>query len=102
MGDRIYQDKTGYIEGFLDTDGYWWIDYFVIYPKFRGKGLARNLAKHIPRKAKLLAWPMYNLLGKKLNVDSLVKFYRSLGFKLVKNKSKLGLPTNDTFMYRSK
>lgn len=84
--DMIYKDKTGYIKGYLRSDGWWWIAEFVINPKFRGKGLARELAKHIPRKSRLYAWPMFNMPGKKLGVDDLKNFYRSIGFKDVENE----------------
>jgi len=76
----LYKDDTGYITGYLNNDGYWWIEEFVIFPKFRGKGLARNLASHIPKKSKLLAYPLVNMGGHQLSQENLKKFYISLGF----------------------
>ncbi len=79
--DIIYKDEHGYIKGKLKPDGYWWIDKFYVYPEFRGKGFARDLASHIPQKAKLLAQPLKVKGEDTLDRDPLIKFYRSLGFQ---------------------
>jgi len=76
----IYQDDSGYISGYLRKDGYWWINELVVYPKQRGKHLARKLADHLPYKSKLLAFPMFGKAGKTLTQDQLIAFYQSLGF----------------------
>lgn len=77
----IYKDDYGYIKGKLQKDGYWFIDKFFVYPEYRGKGYARELAKHIPQKAKLLAQPLYVKGETVLDRDPLIQFYKSLGFE---------------------
>lgn len=78
----IFKDKTGYICGYKLKDDYWFISKFVIHSKFRGKGYARDLAKHIPQKAKLWAYPLFNFKEDScLNRNQLIKFYLSLGFE---------------------
>ena len=79
----IYENETGYIKGYLAEDGYWWIMEFVIKPKYRGKGLARQLASHLPNKCRLMAHPLYNMGNVSIGVEDLIKFYESLGFKIV-------------------
>ena len=76
----IYEDKTGYIKGYLREDGYYWISEFLIYPEYRGRGFARKLASHMPRKAKLLCYPLMKQGSDILQLDALVAFYKSLGF----------------------
>lgn len=78
----IFKNSHGYISGYQLKDGYWFISKFVIHARFRGKGFARELAKHIPQRAKLLCYPLYgfnddNLLTR----EQLKKFYLSLGFE---------------------
>ena len=75
----LHKDKTGYIKGHLKDD-YWWIEEFVVYPKFRGKNLAKILAIHLPRKSKLLAQPLFNMAGPHITKESLINFYKKLGF----------------------
>lgn len=77
----IYQDEHGYIKGKLLKDGYWWIEKIYVYPEYRGQGYARELAKHIPEKASLLAQPLFVKGEKVLNKDDLINFYKSLGFE---------------------
>lgn len=79
-GSIIYQDKTGYIKGYLRKDGYIWIDEFVIYPKYRGKKLAYKLAEHLPAKCKLFAYPLFNMKGTHMEAEKLMQFYEKLGF----------------------
>lgn len=83
----IYEDETGYIKGYQNDDGRWWIMEFVINPKFRGKGLARELAKHLPRKCRLYAYPLFNMKGNKLDLEALTRFYESLGFRFEGDKN---------------
>lgn len=77
----IYQDEHGYIKGHLRPDGYWWIEKFFIYPEYRGQGFAKDLAGHIPQKAKLLAQPLKVKGEVILDRDPLINFYKSLGFE---------------------
>lgn len=77
----IYNNEYGYIKGKKLPDGYWWIDKFYIYPEFRGKGVARELAKHIPEKSKLLAQPLIVKGQTHLPRQPLIDFYKSLGFQ---------------------
>lgn len=79
----IYHDKTGIIKGYIRPDGYWWIEEFEIYPEYRKKGLSKNLATHLPAKCKLLAYPLFNKQGEHISQKDLIKFYESLGFKLM-------------------
>lgn len=80
----IYEDETGYIKGYQADDGRWWIMEFAIKPEYRGKGLAKELAKHLPWKCRLYAWPMFNMVRKEkvdiLGADQLKAFYKNLGF----------------------
>lgn len=77
----IYKDSKGYISGYKMKDDYWFINKFVIYSRYRGKGFAKELAKYIPQKAKLWPYPLYNFDEDNiLNHDQLLKFYASLGF----------------------
>lgn len=76
--------QIGYIE--ILNCQYPYIQSFVIYKRFRGKGLARELAKRLPKKCWLYALPMSK---RKNGLDEvkLINFYKSLGFKLkVKTK----------------
>jgi GNAT superfamily N-acetyltransferase len=77
----IYQDDIGYIKGYLKPNGYWFIETFYINPEFRGKGLAKDLAKHIPQKAELLAQPLIVKGQQGLDRQLLINFYKSIGFK---------------------
>lgn len=72
-----------------------WIDEFVVYPKFRGKGFARRLAMHLPEKCRLCAQPYHHMNEQGLDSNQLIRFYESLGFCLV-NKSN----PDDTVMKR--
>jgi GNAT superfamily N-acetyltransferase len=81
----IYEDNTGYIKGYLREDGYHWISEFLLYPEFRGRGLARKLASHIPPRAKLLAYPLMGQPGEKLALEHLIEFYKSIGFTALRN-----------------
>jgi len=83
--NMIYKDETGYIKGYKNPDGYWWIEEFTLFPKFRGKGLARKLAENLPQKSKMLVNPMFNMKGKILSKSQLETFYRSLGFEIKKD-----------------
>jgi len=77
----IYEDETGYIRGYKTNSGHYWITHFVINPKYRGKGMARKLAEHLPPKCKLAAHPLYNLDREpKLDQESLTRLYESIGF----------------------
>lgn len=82
----IYQDDTGYIAGYQQSDGYWWIEEIVIYPQFRGQGLARELSSHLPRKSKFLTYPLMNMAGPHLSQEDLIEFYTSLGFDKAKDE----------------
>lgn len=56
---------------------------FVIYEKYRGKGYAKELAKLLPKKCWLFALPITEKINKKgLKANQLIKFYRSIGFRL--------------------
>lgn len=54
------------------------IDLFYIKKHYRGKGYARKLARFLPKHCKLIACPIEE---KSLDKESLIKFYKSLGFK---------------------
>jgi ribosomal protein S18 acetylase RimI-like enzyme len=73
-----YETEYGRIIGYQHGE-YFKVTDFLIHPQYRGKGKARELAKNIPLKAKLQANPT----GPGLNLTQLVKFYESLGFKIV-------------------
>lgn len=81
----LYENSIGYVKGRKKKDGLWWIDELVIYPQYRGKGLARSLASHLPKKCKLLAYPLVNMPGPHLSEESLISFYESLGFVCIEN-----------------
>lgn len=79
----IYCDVYGYIKGYLRSDGFWWISEFVIRAKYRGHGRARVLAKHLPKQCMLYPMPMWGMHTAShtiLPLQSLLKFYLSLGF----------------------
>lgn len=76
--------KYGYIS-YLDIT-YPYIYKFVVYEKYRGKGKARELANKFPKKCWLYALPIKELISKRgLELKQLIRFYRSIGFKLKKN-----------------
>jgi ribosomal protein S18 acetylase RimI-like enzyme len=77
----IFEDETGYIKGYQMDDGRWSIMEFVIKPKFRGKGRARELASHLPWKCRLFAQPLEKDGIKPIDTEILIKFYESLGFR---------------------
>lgn len=82
----LYKTTFGYIVGKPKSDSYW-IDEFVVYAKYRGKGFARKLANFLPEKCYLCACPLWNKKGKKfLDTDQLINFYKSLGFLHTINK----------------
>lgn len=64
-------------------DDYWKIGAFFIKQEFRGKGFARRLAKHLPKRCSLYAEPFDNATSG-LELKALKRFYRSLGFKTVR------------------
>jgi len=76
----LYQNEFGYVKGYVDKDGYTFIDKLYIYPEYRGQGKAKELMKHIPRKARLLAQPMNTKDDPSIPRDNLISFYKSLGF----------------------
>jgi GNAT superfamily N-acetyltransferase len=79
MSDVLYKDETGHISGWVMSDGFIWISEFFLLRKYRGKGLARELARHLPRRCRLLASP-YTVDS--LPKTALIEFYESLGFIL--------------------
>lgn len=78
--DVLYEDATGFIVGHKRLDGHYWIEKFVLYEEYRGKGLAKALASHLPKKSRLLAYPLMES-GSYLPLHILIRFYESLGFK---------------------
>lgn len=78
----LYECEYGYIAGVAINYTDYWVDEFVIYPDFRGKGLANELAKHLPKTCRLIACPLIDK-GRQLTTEQLVKFYEKHGFKLV-------------------
>jgi GNAT superfamily N-acetyltransferase len=78
----LYQDETGYITGFW-TGEYWWVGEFSLLPEYRGRGLARGLARHVPARCLLLAFPFAQTGGETLEIPILVRFWESLGFRHV-------------------
>lgn len=77
----VYQDDIGYIKGHQRPDGYFWVEKFYIHPESRGKGLAKELAQHIPEKSMLLAQPLTTKGEDVLPREPLINFYKSLGFE---------------------
>lgn len=78
----IYKDSKGYICGYLMKDGYWFINKFVVHSRYRGTGYAKQLAKHLPQKAKLWPFPLFGFdSDNSLNHEQLIKFYTFLGFQ---------------------
>jgi ribosomal protein S18 acetylase RimI-like enzyme len=90
MNKIIYQDKTGYISGYYQEDKTFYLYQFLIYPDFRGKGLARKLAKYIPKKCELMVVENNEVL----NQQQLVSFYESLGFIKVGGKRNILMKRN--------
>jgi GNAT superfamily N-acetyltransferase len=56
------------------------VESFVVYPKYRGKGFAKKLARFLPKHCWLHAQPLANMPGKKLEKKDLIEFYKSIGF----------------------
>ena len=56
-------------------DGYWWISKFLVKEDLRGMGLAKELAKHLPRQARGMACPIEGVTGPFLPTEDLVRFY---------------------------
>ncbi len=82
----IHKCNFGYIVGKIKGEAYW-IEEFVVYARYRGKGYARRLAEFLPRSCYLCACPLWNKKGKKfLNTEQLIIFYKSLGFLHSVNK----------------
>lgn len=77
----FYKNDYGYIKGYMRPDGYFWVDKIYVYPEYRGQGKAKELASHIPKKAMLLAQPLYVKGENVMDKDNLIKFYSSLGFQ---------------------
>lgn len=74
----VIQKPYGYIV--LEND---LVKKFVVYKKLRGRGYARELAKFLPRHCKLFPARLY--YGQGLDNTALIKFYSSLGFKMMKD-----------------
>ena len=83
-----YRDDTGFIEGYTLDDEVIFITKFVMNDRFRGKGLARQLACHLPNHCRLCAYPLYKYTSA-LSHKHLMLFYKSLGFERVDNNSDL-------------
>lgn len=58
------------------------INAFVIYKKYRGRGKARKLAQYLPKQCKLLALPLEDC---PLSMEQLINFYKSIDFVLESN-----------------
>lgn len=79
----LYKDQYGHIKGWFDQkDKLWYVTEFLVYPKYRNKGHARQLAKHLPMPCKLYAFPLLTHRGPHISEEKLVAFYESLGFVL--------------------
>ena len=79
----LYKDKYGHIKGWRDTDGYWYITEFLVYPKYRNQGYGRKLAQHLPNgPCKLYAAPLLTHRPPHISEEKLLDFYQSLGFIL--------------------
>jgi predicted GNAT superfamily acetyltransferase len=81
----IVKDKFGYFQGYFQPNGYFYLDMFIINRRYRGKGHAKTLARMLPKKTRLCAYPLYGMEKGKfkgLELSLLVRFYQSLGFKL--------------------
>jgi GNAT superfamily N-acetyltransferase len=76
----IVRTWFGHFSGWQEEGG-WYISEFFVKPKFRGKGLARKLAAFMPRRCSLIASANCPQDGNGLDQQSLVRFYKSLGFK---------------------
>jgi GNAT superfamily N-acetyltransferase len=76
----VYDGLYGRFSGFLQKDGYWFIKEFVVHKHFRGKHLAKILAKKLPEKCVLIPSPLGEE-GQGLNREQLIGFYESIGFK---------------------
>jgi GNAT superfamily N-acetyltransferase len=86
----LYEDQTGFIKGYKQSDGYYWIEQFYIFPAYRGHGLARKPAKKLPQQSRLVVCPIAILdNAPKLSTQQLVNFYTFLGFTLYKDVAKL-------------
>jgi predicted GNAT superfamily acetyltransferase len=74
----IYDGDLGYIKGYKQKNGYWWISEFVLHAELRGQGKAKELAQYLPDRCQLMATP---IPGEKptLSTEQLLRFYTSLG-----------------------
>lgn len=82
----LYKCYYGYIVG-KPKGNFIWVEEFVVYAKYRGKGFARKLANFLPESCFLCACPLWNKKGKRfLTTEQLIVFYKSLGFLHSVNK----------------
>lgn len=77
----LFQNEIGFIKGHFKDNGYYWLEKFYVNPDYRGKGLAKELAQHIPQKCELLAQPLFVKGETMLDKNTLINFYKSLGFR---------------------
>lgn len=77
------QMNFGHIKGYLRPDGYYWIQQFTVLPEYRGRGYGHMLAKLLPQKCKLFAYPMMNGAGPHITPEALVRFYEGIGFRKI-------------------
>jgi ribosomal protein S18 acetylase RimI-like enzyme len=58
-----------------------WVNYLAVAPRFRGRGFARALMKHVEELLRLRGCPKLNLQVRNSNPEA-IAFYRRIGYDL--------------------
>lgn len=83
MASHYYEDNTGFVDGFTDDDGYFYLKLIWVHPAMRGEGYAHKLMAHIPRKAKLVVEVVQANGTTPPDESVLQAFYETHGFVMV-------------------
>ena len=83
MQTYTFKNKYGYAKGYFKKDGTLWLNELYVYSKYRGKGYSHTIVNELPRPIELYAYPLFNKSGKVRAYESLIQYYKNIGFVMI-------------------